>query len=961
MSLFDGLPPDNGARTVVDAVKRIEDQLARLPGPGPHSLCEVGASEADYQWLCRWAAKLSYGPVTLTRWMAGALALLLASEAARREAQEGHVWPVMQGRFESQVHGKFFTANGQPTSTLKDLLEEAATRLNLRHVFGRQDKQEWYVSIYLQFGFTQKGMANNLPDWLARKGLTESILHLRDPDKGSKSFHQLWSALRNYRRDFLTKEQIRHVIGSSPWVLPSWEEDLLRLARESLSLGTESDLLAGPMEVEVSFLLLPRLHWEPPEEPGFCCEVTNLDGLGLTADHYHLRMGSMTLATLFRQPEGTYLPDRQEVSLPCTLAEVVVSVMDPDGRAGATQTVKLWDIQEDINVVDGEGRRIDGSMYGRFNPRAGYVLHTAADLVVHPPQPIWRRLGGPGNRLLTLLSPGWPEDLQVRTESGIPLWNPQISQTTVPKQVPAWADRVQVRWLSTDAPIYLGQSLRPVVEGLAPGVCLTYVRLGGQPLPFDPVRGNLGEVIVTPELALAGLHFLLGLAYGDQQAQVRSTLRVTVLGAAQCTERGWEPLCRDGTLTVREAAENVYRLFLPADVGEQKVALMEGSLYSSSAGKRPRPLGRLAGLGAPLVVRKAPYNCPDNLCQLADAVVDHGIVRYVESPEADGVFHVRLTRPIRPGQEHRVVCWVAGQAVELIGPERIDILDEGRTWRVPCAIRESADRAVVAIAYRGSWCGSGWASGLDKLLPDTEQSPISPRQTAALIRWCHLPLLRTLHAGQQPVLEPYVRSHAADVLAVWLFNKGLEGLELCFDEDADRSRAAWAALRALFEGWQPPREQTQAIIDLFAQVEKAEPLYTVTKRLLHWDPLLAGRLILAQLTTQGSTPSSRNEAIKYVRVLRRMAAGVRSNASDSEVRQRQTDALEEAARTMRVDSKSAVDPNFVKEGIADPAVNTLQAGALNRVKATNLAVALQSGYFREYLGLRVLERVASLL
>ncbi len=94
MSLFSDIPSDQGLKSVVDAVKCLQNRLAKLAGPGPHSLCELGIDDSDYQWLCQWAERLPRGTLSLSRWMAGALVLLLAAEAARRDAQEGHVWPV---------------------------------------------------------------------------------------------------------------------------------------------------------------------------------------------------------------------------------------------------------------------------------------------------------------------------------------------------------------------------------------------------------------------------------------------------------------------------------------------------------------------------------------------------------------------------------------------------------------------------------------------------------------------------------------------------------------------------------------------------------------------------------------------------------------------------------------------------------------------------------------------------
>ena len=243
MGLFATLPFDRGTKTVEEALTLLKKKLAQLPGRGPYSLCEVRPDDNDHQWLRQWASCLQMGTVYQMGWQTGGLALLLIAETARRDAQEGHLWPVMQERFEGTVQGRFFV-QGQPTREFKELLEQAARKLNLRHVFGREGKQEWYDSIYLQFGFTRNGMLSNLSSWLAGLPLTEAITYLRDSEEGSSSFQQLWSTLRNYRRDFLTKEQTRDVIRSSPWVLPSWEDDLLRLCKGA-SVSRNGERLPG--------------------------------------------------------------------------------------------------------------------------------------------------------------------------------------------------------------------------------------------------------------------------------------------------------------------------------------------------------------------------------------------------------------------------------------------------------------------------------------------------------------------------------------------------------------------------------------------------------------------------------------------------------------------------------------------------------------------------------------------
>ena len=152
--------------------------------PFPRSLCELRSGEEDYRRLCDWFGKLQ--PWQLGRWLTGinsrrvalelegeafsyaevtgCLLLLLASETARREAREGYVWAAVRRPFPNSVERALF-AHGQPREAFKDAMEASARKLNLRHVYGQEGTQEYYLSVYLQFGFTRRGMAR-LANWL---------------------------------------------------------------------------------------------------------------------------------------------------------------------------------------------------------------------------------------------------------------------------------------------------------------------------------------------------------------------------------------------------------------------------------------------------------------------------------------------------------------------------------------------------------------------------------------------------------------------------------------------------------------------------------------------------------------------------------------------------------------------------------------------------------------------------
>src|SRR5262249_5458153 len=150
--------------------------------------------------------------------------------------------------------------------------------------FDLEGSQNYYVSIYLQFGFTQRGLAQ-LPFWLAGHAQTVTIQYLLGSSLGSDTFKKLWSALRDFRQNRITEKHIRSTLESNPWVLPEWADEIVRRAREKLEIDT-----LPPSQGEVSddqsfsFLEFPRLHWAPPAEPLFVSQLGNLSALDLSTE-----------------------------------------------------------------------------------------------------------------------------------------------------------------------------------------------------------------------------------------------------------------------------------------------------------------------------------------------------------------------------------------------------------------------------------------------------------------------------------------------------------------------------------------------------------------------------------------------------------------------------------------------------------------------------------------------------
>ena len=171
----------------------------------------------------------------------------------------------------------------------------------------------------------------------------------------------------------------------------------------------------------------------------------------------------------------------------------------------------------------------------------------------------------------------------------------------------------------------------------------------------------------------------------------------------------WEPMFIGREVTVRELESNRVQVFVPKHwQGERfkDLALMEGSVFLRRLWKRPRTLGGLMGLGAPLKVQK-PYNClpEEKLLTLSTEIIDRGIIDRVLMDET--LVKIFLHRDVEPGPDHFLIGVSPNGLVS-----QFEIgMHEGRQWLV------EVDSPLVAcgIAYGGECVGSWWEDHIDVL------------------------------------------------------------------------------------------------------------------------------------------------------------------------------------------------------------------------------------------------------
>ncbi|MDB6146538.1 MAG: hypothetical protein JWO45_202 [Spartobacteria bacterium] len=863
LSIFAGTDPADGSVMLVEASKLIierANQCGLLQRPW--SLAELCATEGDYQWLCAWAQALEYSRVRQyleagSRYMeaVGLLLMMLAAEAGRRFATEGTLWSAVHPLLGADVRRLLFVG-GQPTQSHKDALERAARRHNLRHVFGEVSTQSWVVTVYLQFGFTRRGVKRRLPEWLVGQAQTQAIKTLLEASSGSESFQKLWRELRVLRQQAPSATGLA-ALPRSPWVLPDWRDDIQAAARQGIEAGAGETPQRRPVE-RSTFLAVPLLSWEEGKAPVFKTALTNVGDLDLSDHEYRVFVGGQPAAMLVRQADGSYksIP-AAAISLPGDRPTVLVQLVGTDGSIIQGEHLDLWDAEDEVTAFKlPEGVRVD-AWTKTMDPAKSYILRLSPDLTVEPSSPSIF-LGGNGRPNWAMLRGPWPTSQTARLGSE-EIWAP-ILATRQPTSKPSWATQVVGVQVAGGAENF---GLETVVEvRIPPDTEVLSARIAGNDRPLR----RLSDTCVRLEVPVPfgrgydrTARVTLKLRRGTELARVTLGITLAGKGAAILRPDGWQPLSDTKMLSVADALCKI-SILPPSTWNRQAVewgewAIVEGSVWRDRPGRLPQPIRHLAGLGAPLAVRYGRYNAEGNVLTLARSVIDPGGIVGVTMDDSGGLVAVNLVHPSEVDNNHQFVVWTADAAIHRAPPA--EMADAAPIWRP--AKRILGRPVAVAISYAGARVGAWWAPDWSQALESVP--PSSSGTVAAWIRWMALPVLAPEHLANT---RKFACNNATQVLPAWLLaGSAPEGLEF----DPSKSEAWLAAVREIYGRWSIGPAQATALVDGLAVHAATEPPKVRVEIACHVvaraHPLLMGRLLLAW----GHAPENRafvSDAIEFV-------------------------------------------------------------------------------------------------
>ncbi len=885
----------------------------------------------------------------------GLIFLLLAAETARRQAREGAVWPAVRDgiSWREETAGVLFV-QGQPNTALREAMEQAAVHFRLRHVFDREGVQAWLTTVYLQFGFTQRGFPSRLPEWLCGYNHPQAIAHLLNPENKAlhcAKFDQLWQDLRQFRRNNLTEAALRHRLQESFWVLPAWADELVTAAKAQIQrwgLGsggraTESE----SVEVEPAFLSNPRLHWPSKQPPTFRQEICNLAALDLPREFYRLRMGGCDRARLTRQDDGSFVVTpaselEADGGPPSSTAELV----DPQAvDAPRTAEVRYWDEAEEINVFElPSGRRVKDAWVEKLSVDRDYALLLSGDLTLYPPPAdawpwTWTAARtGAGERKLWRVDRSELAQLEVQLD-GETFWTPYLHYPPPRPGRLAGVDVTIHGQPAADGTIFLqARTTASVVSA----------RANGQSVGLSPL--NHGVTRLGP-LALRWpgcwrLDLVLRPGTGSLQ---RGFVPVNI-PLPGLFERGlngyWMPrLVR--VLSTHEGDTRYFGVGLPPDTLNTTTrpwVLLEGNVNLAAATpwtRAGRTFGRLHGWGAPLTLRHEIFNAADPGLPLASEVVDHGVFEPVSAYEPQGQWlRLRFWDDLQLDAEHTLIVWHRDGTITA-GPMTEHALADGRELHLHLP---GGMPWAVALAFRGARLGAWWHGDWTQGLPAVGAERANA--TAALIRWFKLPVLRRKWRHD---LKEFVRRWPGETLGVWLDDSasGLLGLQLGPDH------AGWTtAVRALLWNATGFEHAPDAILQSLAPRPSTgqlpEDLAAACWRLHEISPLFMGRILQAYL---GGLPP-REAALRMAlrTALESSFAHLPAPRLAGFLRPTEDRMLSDISREMQKDS-------FFVSGILDRSLTVLTDGRLSDSDKNNLQWGLNFDPLRRLLALRVVAKV----
>lgn len=916
------------------------------------SLMELGFLEADFMRLRQWGSnslvsfrdlakrELRVGTLTVTSLEAIALTFLAYScEIARNLATEGELWPVICMEIGPALRRQIFVYS-YPRPAMRDATESICSRLNIRHVFGREGEQSWLRTVFLQFGLT-KAAYRRLPQWLGRgeTALPVAIEMLLKQGSGlqSGSFVEFWQTLQRFRWQEVSTDLTRKALSKNDWVTHGEIDDLLAcIVRPEINQHEGSEPRS---EWGDQLIGNPILKWG--DEPRFELPV-NPRCPWLTEKRYALVLGNGRRISLTREVDG-YTAGVPGGKIEVDLSEVRLAVDLQRGQLSCLPTplsIELAPPDHDFTIYGPDGRQLTDCDSDVEPNRAHLLLcRCDCDVTIEPEEHRIRRVFG-GDWVLRAYLQGIPNDLEIRKADKI-LWTTPIRTKT--PSTPKWKPRAVSKggaW---------GEMTSVALEYLDEGLP-THLIVGSNRIRLERVSAHSfrGPMILSANVDYGKAVVRLECEYNGRLRRVPATLQMgTVNGIAVETEEGWKVFEEGADMDSFYLQSHRLLAQVPSHYdgdpcGSEEWAWMEGDHFCGRPGKAPRAIGHdIHALGESLRLSVGPYNRSFGGQILARSVIHSGLIEWVEKSDDD--YQLQFRHAIELGPEHALWVWREGNPAPALVPAAAWIQEEDL-----CIISMAGLNPIAfAISFQGAWLGSrtclnGW-HGFTELI---EKTP-AWHETAQWLKWWRVPLF---HENLKSAVQARVIEDRTGTLKAWTSTRDLTNAA-CYSEDhAD----AWRSVtRHFLWDWRPIAKESAAILGslelLTGDLElDSDRGWEGCHELLAIQPLLLIQAASRSLAVL--YPDQEREDVQYMlEKLRNRILGVDLFASGSLIEKELARARTAAASALLVDEL------FISRSLLQEAERQVK-GTAGKDRNLRVAIANSQGV-RKYLAAAILDKM----
>lgn len=720
-----------------------------------------------------WSKSLDPRGQVTNKVVIGFLLHLIYAETVRRFGTEGSYWSCVYNQLPWKESNRrhLFIYNGQPSAFHRELLENSAQTLKMRHTFGIDGVQHWFSTGFLQFGFTHGGFKRRLGEWLAGYHTSTNAIEALtgDPNLKSPGFADLWENLSRYRRGQLTDHQFQERIKNCCWILTEWIPELKASAKEKIHLGTQSGK-GQDADLEPEFISQPLLEFDAFGHPHFRCHLEGLVDIPLTAERYTISFNQKPKLDLVRQRDGAYDPTGSEDFI-VSWDNYQVQASINDSRTGnqlASQTLLTWQPDEYLQVFSENGRRYEDAF--ALKGRPGNALHILF------PSLLEHTIEGQENSIWSSADDNWkiitlsPEtNLKLLLEGEI-FWELKAALEPSKELIHGRAFVTNAISVNVDPVDVQSGLLLTTLKVLAhESISLNWVRVGFSPLEFEG-KSRRAVLEITPDHLEHGISIQFSVSAFGQRLLIRKRVEIPFHGSFWIRQDGIK-YDTPRVLHTQDLAQ--MKLCARAKHSEEEdlasYCITEGYHFSRRLAKNAIQMSGLSGLGSPLKLQKGLFNQFTNPQILADAVVDGGCIHQAKiSADYLTIFPSNFTGL---KDEFIAVAWVGNE--EGMRLERLQLSEstvgetDHQVWRSVNTF-ENEHINAIGIFYEGECIGSWWNLSSWTFALRNCANREQAEEYARVIRILNCPIL---YEENRAYLSAFIRQYPAEALVPWIISR----------------------------------------------------------------------------------------------------------------------------------------------------------------------------------------------